>query len=53
MKLNGRTVVALLLLCFWLFLAYRAFSNGNAGLACVFLAIGGALTVWRIRSANA
>lgn len=53
MKLNGRMIVALLLLCFWLYLAYSAFSNGNPGLACVYLAIGGALTAWRLKNANA
>jgi uncharacterized membrane protein (DUF485 family) len=53
MKLNGRIIFPLLLACFWVFLAYRAFSNGDTTLAFVFLAVGAVITTWRLRRANA
>lgn len=53
MKLNGRLVFPVLLLCFWLFMAYRAFSGGDATLALVYLGVGGVLTAWRLARANA
>lgn len=53
MKLNGRMVFPLLLLCFWLFMAYRAFSTGDTTLALVYLGVGGVLTAWRLVRANA
>ena len=53
MNLNGRIIIPLLLACFWVFLAYRAFSNGDSTLAFVYLAIGAVLTTWRLRRANA
>ncbi len=34
-------------MCFWLYLAYTAFSHGDTTRAVVYLVIGGALTVWR------
>jgi hypothetical protein len=52
-KLNGRLVFPILLLCFWLFWAYRAFSNGDTALALVYLGVGGVLTAWRLSRANA
>jgi hypothetical protein len=36
------------LLCFWLYLAYTAFSAGNPTQAVIYLVIGGALTAWRL-----
>jgi len=53
MKFNGRMILPLLLLCFWLFLAYRAFSHGNSILAFVYLGVGAALTTWRLNRARA
>ena len=53
MKINGRVIFPLLLLCFWLFLAYRAFSNGDTTLALVYLGVGGAITAWRLSRVNA
>jgi len=53
MNLNGRMIIPLLLLCFWLYLAYSAFSNGDAGRALVYLAIGAVLTTWRLMRARA
>jgi hypothetical protein len=52
-KLNGRLVFPVLLLCFWLFMAYRAFSGGDSTLALVYLGVGGVLTAWRLARANA
>jgi uncharacterized membrane protein YqjE len=53
MNFNSRMIFPLLLLGFWLFMAYRAFSNGDSTLACVFLAVGAILTVWRLKQARA
>ncbi len=39
--------LVLILLVFWLFLAYRAFQRGDMAMAGVFLAVGIALTVYR------
>ncbi len=41
-------VVIVLLACLWLFLAYRAYSRGDNAMAGLFLAIGAALTVYRL-----
>ena len=41
------TPLVLLLLAFWIYMAYRAFSRGDMILAGVFLAVGIALTVDR------
>jgi len=48
-----RIILPLLLLCFWVYLAYRAFSTGNPTLAWVYLAIGAVLTIWRLSRARA
>ncbi|MGH7740607.1 MAG: hypothetical protein ACRENS_01145 [Candidatus Eiseniibacteriota bacterium] len=53
MNLNGRMVFALLLACFWIYMAWSAFSNGSAVRALVYVAIGAALTTWRLRRAMA
>ena len=53
MNLNPRIVFPLLLLGFWLYMAYRAFSHGDAGLALVYLGVGAVLTMWRLHSAKA
>lgn len=49
----GRMIFPLLLLGFWLYLAYRAFSNGDVALALVYLGVGAVLTVWRLNRARA
>lgn len=49
MPINGRTMFILALLAFWIYLAYRAFGRGNTVLALSYLAIGGALTIYRFR----
>jgi hypothetical protein len=43
-------VVTLILLGFWLALAYRRFQAGDMLLAGIFLLVGVALTVYRLRS---
>jgi hypothetical protein len=53
MKLNARMIFPLLLLGFWLFMAYRAFSHGDGTLALVFLATGVVLTAWRLKAVSA
>lgn len=47
-----RLVVIVLLLCLWLYLAYREYQSGNMMLAGLFLLIGIALTTWRLRRAQ-
>jgi hypothetical protein len=42
-------VVVLILLVFWVVMALRAFQRGDLLLAGVFLAVGVALTVYRVR----
>jgi hypothetical protein len=44
--------VTLGLLVFWLVIAYRQYQRGDMILAGVFLFVGIALTVWRIRQAQ-
>jgi len=44
--------LALVLLVFWGVLAYRAFQRGDLLLAGVFVAVGIALTVYRLRGAS-
>jgi uncharacterized membrane protein YqjE len=44
--------VTLGLLVFWLVIAYRQYQRGDMVLAGVFLFVGIALTVWRIRQAQ-
>ena len=41
-------IVIVLLACFWIYLAYTAFSQGNAARAGIYLLIGVALTAWRL-----
>ena len=53
MNFNGRMIFPLLLLGFWLFMAYRAFSNGDSTLAWVYLGVGAAITAWRLKRAAA
>jgi ABC-type uncharacterized transport system permease subunit len=45
-----RIALILALLAFWLFLAYRRFAHGDLTMAGVFLAVGIALTVHRLKS---
>ena len=45
--------VTLALLVFWLVLAYRQFQRGDMVMAGIFLFVGIALTVYRIRQAQA
>ena len=44
--------VTLLLLLFWLAIAYRQYQRGDAVLAGIFLAVGIVLTIFRIRQAQ-
>jgi hypothetical protein len=45
--------VTLILLVFWLVMAFRQFQRGDLLLAVVFLAVGIALTAYRLRRAAA
>jgi len=45
--------VTLILLVFWLVLAYRRFLAGDLLLAVIFLLVGVALTAYRLRSSQA
>lgn len=38
----------LLLMCFWLYMAYTAFTAGDPTRAVVYVVIGAALTAWRL-----
>ena len=44
--------VVLVLVVFWAVMAFRAFQRGDLLLAGVFLAVGVALTVYRLRRAS-
>jgi hypothetical protein len=44
--------VTMVLMVFWLVMAYRQFQRGDLLLAGVFLAVGIALTVFRLRRAS-
>ena len=44
--------IVLVLLVFWAVMAFRAFQHGDLLLAGVFLAVGIALTVYRLRRAS-
>jgi len=44
--------VTLVLLLFWLTLAYRQYQRGEVALAALFLLVGVVLTVYRIRQAQ-
>jgi hypothetical protein len=44
--------VTLILLLFWLALAYRQFQRGDLVLAGIFLLVGVVMTVYRIRQAQ-
>jgi hypothetical protein len=44
--------VTLILLLFWLAIAYRQYQRGDLVLAGIFLAVGIVLTVYRIRQAQ-
>ena len=46
-----RLVVVVLLLCVWLFLAYREYQAGDMRMAGLFLLVGIVLTTWRLRRA--
>jgi hypothetical protein len=48
-----RAAVSLVLLVFWLAMAYRTWQRGDMMLAGVFLAVGVMLTIYRLRSAAA
>lgn len=43
-----RTALYLLLLCFWVYLAYGAYRAGNLTMAAIYLLIGIALTAYRM-----
>jgi hypothetical protein len=42
--------VVVILLIFWIFMAYRAFERGDIMMAVIFLAVGVALTFYRMRA---
>jgi hypothetical protein len=44
--------VTLILLLFWLAIAYREYQRGDMALAAIFLVVGVVLTVYRIRQAQ-
>jgi hypothetical protein len=44
-----RTPLVLLLLVFWIFLAYQALQRGDTTKAIIFVLVGLALTGWRLR----
>ena len=44
-----RMLIVVLLLVFWLFLAYRSFERGDMAMAGLFVLIGLALTAYRLR----
>jgi hypothetical protein len=44
-----RTPLVLLLLVFWVFLAYRAMQAGDSTRAIIYVAIGLALTAYRLK----
>ena len=50
--MNTRVLFPLLLMMFWLFMAWRAFSHGDWTLAMVFLGTGIVLTAWRLNVAR-
>jgi hypothetical protein len=52
MQFHARIMFPLLLMGFWLFMAYRAFSRGDWTLAMVFLGTGMVITAWRLNSAR-
>ncbi len=43
-----RNPIIFLLLGFWLFMSWRAFQRGDMVMALVLLAVGIALTAWRL-----
>ena len=53
MNFNSRMILPLLLACFWIYMAWSAFSHGDTVRALVYVGIGAALTVWRLRRAMA
>jgi len=53
MTFNGRMILPLLLLCFWLYMAWSAFSSGNMTFALIYLAVGIVITAWRLKAASA
>ena len=44
-----QTPLVLLLLVFWIFLAYRALQRGDTTMAILFVVVGIAVTVYRLR----
>ena len=42
-------IIILLLACVWIYLAYSSFQAGNTVMGVLWLAIGSALTIWRLR----
>jgi hypothetical protein len=44
-----RTPLVLLLLVFWMFLAFRALQRGDTSMAIVLVVVGIALTAYRLR----
>lgn len=46
--MNGRLVFILLLAAFWCYLAWTAWASGSVQRALIYLAIGAALTIYRV-----
>jgi len=42
-------ILIVLLACVWIYLSYGAFQAGNVFMGVLWLAIGTALTIWRLR----
>ena len=53
MNLNGRMIFPLLLMGFWVYMAWSAFSNHDTVRAWVYLGVGIVLTTWRLSRARA
>jgi len=51
MNFNFRMILAIVLACFWIYMTWSAFSNGDMIRALVFGAAGTVLTIWRVRRA--
>ena len=47
--MNGRYLIIAILLFFWLFIAYRAYTRGDMAMAGVYALVGCALSVWRFQ----
>ena len=51
--MKAGVIFPLLLLLFWLFMAWRAFARHDTTLALVYLGVGAVITAWRLKRATA